>query len=60
MLSGGASCSLEMTTGSAGGGSAQTLMVVGRIAKVAINPQLRNLPMMVTGEGILYNVTSNF
>ena len=49
-----------MTTGSTGGGSAQTLMAVERMAKAVINPQLRNLPMMATGEGSIYNVTSKF
>jgi hypothetical protein len=35
------------TIGSVGGGSAQTWKAVGRIAKAAINPQLKNLRMVV-------------
>jgi hypothetical protein len=42
---------VEMTTGSVGGGSAQTWSAVGRIAKAAINPQLKNLRIIVVVKG---------
>jgi hypothetical protein len=45
-----AKVSLEMITGSVGGGSALTLIAVDRMAKAAINPQPRNLIMIVRSE----------
>jgi hypothetical protein len=52
----GKSGSIDTTAGSAGGGSAQTL-ITGKMAKAAINPQLRNLPIVTTRSVSSYNVT---
>jgi hypothetical protein len=42
----GTALPLAAVTGSAGGGSAQTRIAVGKMAKAAISPQLRNLRMV--------------
>ncbi len=41
-----------VATGSAGGGSAQTVNAVGKMAKAAINPQLKNLRIVKTKSGV--------
>jgi hypothetical protein len=43
---------VAVAIGSAGGGSAQTVSAVGKMAKAAINPQLKNLRIIKTKSGV--------